>query len=222
MVSAKVSGKDATGHQVSADPSSFLVSRPQSGGLVLEDTRSFERINRVIVTEKLDGENTTLYRTHLHPRSLDSGSHPARTWLKAFHAGFSYRIPEDSRICGENVFARHSIGNDALTSFFYVFAVYHNNLCLDWEESRTFCSERGLVLVPVLYDGVWDEEAVKACKRDSSTFGPTQESFVVRSTSTFMLDRFSAHGAKYVRAGHVDTDDHWMNMPVVPNRLVET
>ena len=39
----------------------------------------------VVVTEKLDGENTTLYRDGLHARSLDSGHHPSRAWVKALH-----------------------------------------------------------------------------------------------------------------------------------------
>ena len=34
----------------------------------------------VVVTEKMDGENTTMYVDHIHARSLDSRHHPSRDW----------------------------------------------------------------------------------------------------------------------------------------------
>ena len=34
------------------------------------------------ITEKMDGENTTLYSDYLHARSLDSRHHPSRDWVK--------------------------------------------------------------------------------------------------------------------------------------------
>ena len=94
--------------------------------LVLDGVGHFEAMESVVVTEKLDGENTTLYRSHSHARSLDSKSHPSRNWLKAFHATISYKIPEDVRVCGENVFAQHSIGYGSLTTYFYVFSIFRN------------------------------------------------------------------------------------------------
>src|SRR3954452_15840523 len=62
----------------------------------------------VVVTEKLDGENTTLYQDGLHARSPDSAHHPSRAWVKSLHGRISEHIREGFRICGENVFARHS------------------------------------------------------------------------------------------------------------------
>lgn len=41
---------------------------------------------QVVVTEKMDGENTTLYRDFVHARSIDSRFHPSRTWVKALQA----------------------------------------------------------------------------------------------------------------------------------------
>src|SRR3972149_10844087 len=64
---------------------------------------------RVIVTEKMDGENTTLYRDTLHARSLDSRDHISRHWLKNYWSGLRYAIPENMRICGEYLYAKHSI-----------------------------------------------------------------------------------------------------------------
>jgi hypothetical protein len=39
---------------------------------------------QVVVTEKMDGENTTLYRDHIHARSLDSKGGEDRAWVKQF------------------------------------------------------------------------------------------------------------------------------------------
>lgn len=61
----------------------------------------------VVVTEKLDGENTTLYADGLHARSLDSAHHPSRAWVKALQGRIGPAIPQGWRVCGENLYARH-------------------------------------------------------------------------------------------------------------------
>lgn len=72
-----------------------------------KDLRGFEG-QEVVVTEKMDGENTTLYRDYYHARSLDSNSHPSQSWARAFHARMSYNIPDGWRVCAENLYARQS------------------------------------------------------------------------------------------------------------------
>ncbi len=86
--------------------------------IALDSIEHLERLEDVVVTEKLDGENTTLYHDYLHARSIDSKSHPSRDWIKRFHAKVRYDIPEDFRICGENMYAKHSIFYDALTTYY--------------------------------------------------------------------------------------------------------
>ena len=39
---------------------------------------------RVIVTEKMDGENTSMYSDYIHARSLNGGNHLSRDWVKQF------------------------------------------------------------------------------------------------------------------------------------------
>src|SRR3546814_8478297 len=82
---------------------------------VIDTLAAFEG-KRVIVTEKMDGENTTLYRDYIHARSVDGRSHPSRDWVKQFRSGIAADIPEDWRVCGENLFAKHSIHYTALRS----------------------------------------------------------------------------------------------------------
>lgn len=95
---------------------------PWSPGATADDVRTTDLSGlagrEVVVTEKLDGENTTLYRDGLHARSLDSAHHPSRAWVKSLHGSVASAIPEGWRVCGENMYARHSLGYDDLDSWF--------------------------------------------------------------------------------------------------------
>ncbi|MBW5466963.1 2'-5' RNA ligase [Brevibacillus formosus] len=177
----------------------------------------------VVVTEKLDGENTTLYRNHIHARSLDSKDHASRHWVKMLHGTISFHIPEGWRICGENVYALHSIYYEHLTSYFYVFSIWNeNNECLSWDETVEWAALLGLETAPVLYRGIWSEETVKSCYTKKSVFGGEQEGYVVRLTERFSYEDFKQSVAKFVRKNHVQTDQHWLSKPVVPNGIAQT
>ena len=58
---------------------------------------------KVAVSEKMDGENTTVYSDgYIHARSLDGCKHPWQTWLKSYVQSWCYKIPTGWRVCGEN------------------------------------------------------------------------------------------------------------------------
>ncbi|MEO0815491.1 MAG: RNA ligase family protein [Myxococcota bacterium] len=193
---------------------------PGSPGASPDDIRagvpvSF-RNSLVVVTEKMDGENTTLYRDGLHARSIDGRTHPSRTWVKALHGRISYTIPVGYRVCGENLFAQHSLRYENLASYFMVFSVWDNsNECLSWEATREFAGGRGLECVRTLYEGEWRPDLIASLPFDATAM----EGFVVRASSSFRFDEFGDHVAKWVRRGHVQTDSHWMHTAVVPNGL---
>ncbi|GGV84300.1 hypothetical protein GCM10015535_28790 [Streptomyces gelaticus] len=172
----------------------------------------------VVVTEKLDGENTTLYADGLHARSLDSAHHPSRGWVKALQGRVGARIPDGWRVCGENMFARHSIPYDGLESFFYGFSVWDGERCLDWDRTVVFLRGLGIPVPPVLWRGVFDaraERALRALKPDTGR----QEGYVVRPVDGFGAADFGRLVAKWVRPGHVQTGTHWMHTAVVENGL---
>lgn len=175
----------------------------------------------IIVSEKLDGENTNLYRDHFHARSLDSKHHPSRNWVKQLHGQIAHNIPEGFRLCGENLFATHSIHYEQLTSYFYLFSVWNEkNFCLSWDETKEWSQLLGIEHVPVLYEGIWDEDKVKACWTGISQFGGDQEGYVVRTKEGFHYDDFQSHVMKMVRKNHVQTSSHWMSDAIVPNKLI--
>lgn len=173
----------------------------------------------IVVTEKMDGENATLYCDYYHARSLDSKHHPSRDWLKNFHATFADQIPIGWRICGENMYAKHSIAYNRLDSFFYAFSLWDGFVCKAWDETVEWFELLNLTTVPVLYRGLYDEDLLKdlAGNMDCST----QEGYVVRVAAEFNLDQFSHSVSKFVRQGHVNTDQHWMYNAIEPNKLRE-
>lgn len=179
----------------------------------------------IVVTEKLDGENTTLYADHIHARSVESKHHASQAWVKSLHGRIRHEIPVGMRVCGESMYARHSIHYRGLTSYFYVFAVFDSGgRYLSWDETVECAARLGLETVPMLYRGSWDEKAVKACWTGRSAFDGEQEGYVVRIAEAFPDDvpdrnNFSRFSAKYVRIGHGQTDDHWLRQAVVPNLL---
>lgn len=192
---------------------------PWSPGATPDDVRAGGTAalagREVVVTEKLDGENTTLYPDGLHARSLDSGHHPSRTWVKGLQGRIGARIPAGRRICGENLYARHSLGYEELDSWFYGFSVWDGDHCLDWDRTVRFLHGLGIPVPRVLWRGVYDERALRRLRVDTAR----QEGYVVRTTAGFDRADFGRYVAKWVRGGHVRTDSHWMYAPVVVNGL---
>ena len=172
----------------------------------------------IVVTEKLDGENTTMYSDHMHARSVYSGDHPSRSWVKALHGQIKHEIPRGWRICGENVYALHSIAYHDLPTYFFVFSIWdENNNCLSWNETVEYCQILGLTNVPVIFSGPFDFDTIRAIHNKLDL--DAQEGFVMRNSDGFHYSNFQKNVAKYVRKGHVQTDEHWMSKPVVKNLL---
>lgn len=196
---------------------------PWSLGVTADDvigisTEVFQN-REVIITEKLDGENTTIYSHCMHARSLETTYHPSRSWIKAFHARIAHLIPSRWRICGENMYAQHTIKYENLKSYFYVFSVWNEkNECLNWDETCEWAQLLGATTPEVLYRGIWNEDAVKKIKIDPQNC----EGYVVRPVKGFHFDHFNECVAKFVRKGHVDeTGEHWMYKELIPNKLIE-
>ncbi|MEV4744856.1 RNA ligase family protein [Streptosporangium amethystogenes subsp. fukuiense] len=169
----------------------------------------------VVVTEKLDGENTTVYSDGVHARSLDSAHHPSRAWVKALHGRIARFLPPGRRICGENLYARHSIEYRDLESWFYAFSVWDGDHCLDWDSTVRLTRRLGIPVPPVLWRGTFDERALRALRLDTAR----REGYVVRTTAGFHREAFAHRIAKWVRPRHVRTTGHWMLAPVVENGL---
>ena len=177
---------------------------------------------RVVVLEKMDGENTTMYRNHIHARSIDSRHHKSRNYVKRIWSEVCMNIPEGWRVCGENLYAKHSIGYDTLESYFMVFSIWDNdNKCLSWGDTVEWCGLLGLSHVPVIRSMVFDETYLQHVLPQSMDF-EKQEGYVVRLEDGFDYNDFDKSVTKYVRSGHVQTDKHWMESEIIANSLAAT
>jgi hypothetical protein len=186
---------------------------PSSPGLQNDDrlmeTTDVWNGREIVITEKRDGENTTLYSDYVHPRSTEYSYHPSRTYIKQLQGSIGHLIPKNYRFCGENLTAVHSIEYNDLDSYFELFNVWdEKNFCLSWDETEMWAEELGLCVVPVLYRGEWkgEQETVASLGIDTTK----QEGFVIRPTDGFHYDDFLSLVGKWVRKGHVQTESHWM------------
>ena len=188
---------------------------------VMDDLAQFQG-QRVIVTDKMDGENTTWYSDYTHARSIDGRNHPSRAWAKNLWSQVCGDIPEGWRICGENLYARHSIAYTDLATYFMGFSVWNDrNQCLDWDTTQEWFQLLGITSVPVLYDGVWDERRIRGLYDDRRD-RETREGYVVRLARGFEYGEFRRSVAKFVRANHVSPESHhWFAQQIVPNKLKE-
>lgn len=187
------------------------------GDVLLSDINSFIG-KEIVVTEKIDGENATIYKDYYHARSTSSVDHPSRHYIKRLQASIGSIIPEGIRICGENVFAKHSILYNSLPDYFLVFSIWDEERCFSWAETKSVCETLALSIVPELYRGIWDEKLVRSCFTGKSKFNAEQEGYVVRLASEFNLKDFQSSTAKFVRKNHIQTEDHWLNKEIIRNR----
>lgn len=191
-----------------------------SDDVLLSDCAHFVG-QEVVITEKMDGENTTIYADAIHARSLDSAHHPSRSWVKALQGRLAALVPAGWRLCGENLFATHSLHYTALPSYFLLFSVWdEQNRCLSWEDTQVWAALLEVEVVPVLYRGIYDEKVLRSLIAGLDV--ERQEGLVLRNASSFAYADFANNVGKWVRQGHVTTDAHWMSKPVVPNQLKES
>lgn len=170
---------------------------------VLPDTTFFHG-KRVVVTAKMDGENTSMYRGgYVHARKVAPLNTPDSERIKALAAEFAGDIPEGWRICGENLIRQHTIHYENLPPhrrwFFNLFNVWNDrNVCLSWDEIKEWADLLEVPTAPVLYDGVWDEALVRKLWTPERE-GDPMEGYVVRTHEGFCFADYRKAVGKFVR-----------------------
>jgi hypothetical protein len=185
---------------------------------ITSSARWFEQTGaEVVVTEKMDGENTTLHEDGCHARSLTYTPHPSRHHVAALSAQLRPLLRGGWRVCGENMFAVHSVRYDSLDGLFLIFSVWDpDNRCLSWNDTVSWAASAGLPTVPVLWRGRYDEAHIRSLADQLDL--ERQEGYVVRAADGFSFDEFPERVGKWVRRGHVQTDQHWMYQQIERNR----
>lgn len=197
---------------------------PFSPGLQNDDKRVGEdwfdylRDKELVLTEKLDGQNQYISKDGVYARS-----HAAFTenpWDRNLtEPGGIYDqcknyLSEDEGIYGENLYAIHSIEYTELPAYFFMFAVRDSEKFYSHQEFIEMSEIVGIPTVPILEIRKFStpkelEERINYWMAQGSKFGPVIEGIVVKNTESFPVEDFQYNVIKYVRANHVQTDEHW-------------
>ncbi len=202
---------------------------PFSPGTTSDDRINFDywkdmsSIQNIIHTEKLDGENTCLNKYGVFARSHAAPTlHPWANYLKQKWDIIKNDLG-DLEIFGENVYAIHSILYQDLPSHFYVFAIRLHDTWLSWDETKFYANLLDFHMVPVIagskptLKNEFEEEILKIVSKPSqfnsydvfTSLPCTMEGIVTRNNGEYKIEKFKQNVFKYVRKGHVKTDEHW-------------
>lgn len=177
---------------------------------------------QVVVTIKMDGENTSIYNDGVHARSLDSHANTEdRRWVDALRTSkVMGNLPDTHRVCGENMFYKHTCEYNNLDTLFYVFSIWDQNTCLSWKETEDWCKKLGLKHVPIIYKGVYNKDLIlNKFKEYQDNSNNDVEGFVVRMSNSFSIDDFNMNLNKYVCKSFQIGDDHWRHSAKTINGL---
>ena len=180
----------------------------------------------LVITEKLDGSNICLTKDACYARShANVPAHQSFDMLKQIHGEKKYMIPAGYSLFGEYVYAVHSIKYTELDSYIYLFGVRKDRTgyWLPFEAVRGIAFMLGLKAVPKLATVNWAdtvhlEGTVRELMWNKSVFGGEREGVVVRVAGGFTNPDWAI--AKFVRANHVQTDEHWTDKPVEKQNVV--
>ena len=199
---------------------------PFSPGATRDDKKlkdgwfEYYRGKEIVLTEKLDGENSCLCKKGVFARS-----HAAETrspWSinlwgdNGIYWKINRYIDNDLYVFGENLYGIHSIEYNRLKDYFHMFAGYSENAdeWWSWDDVNLMGEIFGLPVVPELWRGKiqTEDELRKLIDKfmgEPSTYGTEKEGIVIRLTDEFKSEDFTNYVCKYVRANHVQTDEHW-------------
>jgi len=181
-------------------------------------------LQTVLHTEKLDGENNCMSRYGVFARSHAAPTTSA--WTRQLREKWAVLKNDlgDYEIFGENLYAIHSIQYPLIEQHYYVFGVRELDKWLSWEETIFIASMFDLPVVPVL-EKVTDfseqkifEKNLLALVKEESVFKSvdvqtnkpcSMEGIVSRNMLEYDINDFEKNVFKYVRKGHVKTDEHW-------------
>ena len=170
---------------------------------------------RIVITEKLDGENCGHNNRGVYARShAEFTISPWAKEVRQINQRIRYDLTEGMFIFGENMEGIHSIEYTNMKSYFYTFGIREGNTWYSWNDVEEFSMLLDLPTVPVLFDGVFEtfdelKNKVENLVKEDSRIGGKIEGVVVRIYDSFKDEEFEKNVMKWVRKGHVQTDEHW-------------
>lgn len=194
---------------------------------VIKNLSQFDGME-IVVTEKMDGESTSMYPDYMHARSLSSAHNFTRDWAKKMQSILAHDIPDGWIFSFENVAYVHSIVYKDLESFCYLLSIWNDkNFCLSYDEQCQWADILDLAQPKVLYRGVYDAQLLQKLSKELDL--NQIEGYVIRNVEAFHRDDFEKNMGKFVRANHVQPNhavegeantevEHWLKN-TYPNEL---
>lgn len=199
---------------------------PNSPGTTSDDrfhtNPSFLVGKEVVVTEKIDGGNTCLHNGNVYARSTGQPSTAGWFAMVKKHHAWKTHSPDCANkfYYGEDIYGVHSIEynpvseNETYRLFGVREIVDSVDRFLSWDEIEFEAELLELPIVPVLFRGVFNtlEDLCKFAADQTklpSSLGGEREGVVIRIADAFETARFELNVVKFVRANHVQTDEHW-------------
>jgi hypothetical protein len=170
---------------------------------------------KIVITEKLDGENNSMINKGVFARShTDFTISPWSQKVRELHSIIKDSISEGLYLFGEGMAAIHSIEYENLTSAFYLFGARYDGIWSSWEEVEDYAFLLDIPTVPVLFKGEFDTDKQLISKvmqlvSEPSALGGLREGIVIRCADSFTDEEFPNSLMKWVRRGHVQTTEHW-------------
>ena len=175
----------------------------------------------VVITEKMDGGNTCLFRGNVYARSTAAPT--TDNWfalVKRYHVWKTNdSFFHSFAVYGEDLYGIHTLEYYpfAPNETFYMFAlrgIQKREYFHSWDFVVKCAKTLIVPTVPVVYRGVFGNvkditEFFRDNLKTPSALGPEKEGFVMRIADAFEADAFSHCVCKYVREDHVQTDEHW-------------
>lgn len=170
----------------------------------------------VVVTEKLDGGNTLLHAGKVYARSVAAPSDAK--WMAMVKKHHAWKVSEpDVYLYGEDIYGVHSIAYDPVQEHqtYHAFALRDGKGDFaSFTEVEAYANQRNIPVVPVLFRGRFQTLAesrtlVERAHEEPSALGGERGGVVLRLARGFPATEFQRNVCKSVRAGHVQTDQHW-------------
>jgi len=171
----------------------------------------------IVITEKLDGGNTCPWNGQVYARSTTAPA--VAGWFAMVKKHHAWKTSQVRKLFfyGEDLYGVHSIEYDPIKedNTYHLFAVRHTSgKFLSWDALVALAASYKLPVAPVSFRGTFDSvddvtDWFKENRPVPSSLGPEREGFVMRVVESFPADQFSTNVCKYVRANHVQTDEHW-------------
>lgn len=189
---------------------------------------------QVVFSDKMDGSNVCLTNKECFARSHSKQpAHQSFSLLKAMHAKLKHKIPENTQVFCEYLFARHTVPYYNLPSYLMVIGVRDlpTMMWLSNVDAQRMISKIGLKMVPIVGDGsgvsIFKTEKelkdmVFKLLKIPSVYSTYKEGIVVRVTKQFHTNDFKKYVGKMVsKKFKPDKDKHWKYKKIEKNRLIK-